>query len=125
MCKCDSVWILQPWCPIDASLSSDTRMTPRFLLTCSLDTLDIPPYLQVAAWNRRPFRKHLFGDSLHSQEHLVLLRGWCLGHVLTHAHWQVSLLKTWLSGQEGADATLQTHWQVLRSTYWLGPQSWV
>lgn len=81
------------------------------------------PYLHVAWWNLLPFRKHLLGDSLHSQEHFVLLRGWCLGHVLLHTHWQVSLLKTWFSGQEGAGSMLQTHWQVLWSRCRLGPQS--
>lgn len=81
-------------------------------------------YLHVAWWNLLPFRKHLLGDSLHSQEHFVLLRGWCLGHVLLHTHWQVSLLKTWFRGQEGAGRVLQMHWQVFRSRCRLGPQSW-
>lgn len=83
------------------------------------------PYLHVAWWNLLPFRKHLLGDSLHSQEHFVLLRGWCLGHVLLHVHWQVSLLKTWFNGQEEAGGVLQTHWHVLWSRWRLEPQSWL
>lgn len=82
-----------------------------------------PPHLHVAWWNLLPLRKHLFGDSLHSQEHFVLFRGWCLGQVLLHVHWQVSLLKMWFWGQEGAGSMLQTHWQVFRSKCRLGPQS--
>lgn len=88
-------------------------------------TPHIAPHLHVAWWNLLPFKKHLFGDSLHSQEHFVLLRGWCLGHVLLHMHWQFSLLKMWFCGQEGVGMMLQTHWQVLRSRCRLEPQSLV
>lgn len=80
------------------------------------------PYLHVALWNRFPFRKHFLGDSLHSHEHLVLLSGWCLGHVLVHSHWQLSLLKAWFGGQEEAGRLLQTHWQVSGSRCCLAPQ---
>lgn len=80
------------------------------------------PDLHVALWNLFPFRKHFLGDSLHSHEHLVLLSGWCLGQVLVHTHWQLSLLKTWLGGQEEPGSVLQTHWQVFGSKCWLVPQ---
>lgn len=123
------IWVLSTTLQLNAMSKKRTKIdttSPGIVNTFSCSTYTAPlPHLQVAWWNLLPFRKHLLGDSLHSQVHFVLLRGWCLGHVLLHRHWQVSLLKTWFSGQDGAGSVLQTHWQVLRSRCRLGPQSWV
>lgn len=126
------------WFPLLRSSESclEVRVSKSLVLSCRKGdlfkssqskwylTFGMPTYLHVAWWNLLPFRKHLFGDSLHSQVHFVLLSGWCLGHVLLHEHWQVSLLKMKFRGHNGGGSTLQTHWQVFRSRCLFGPQAW-
>lgn len=106
-------------------------------------------YLHVWWWNLFPFKKHLLGDSIHSQMHFAAFSGWCLGQVFLHTHWHLSSSNSLLGPQEvgrslflhmhwhddlsnslwgpqleGRIPPLQTHWQVSSSNSLFGPQIW-
>lgn len=113
-------------------------------------TVFVFTYLHVCWWNLFPFKKHLFGDSTHSQMHFAGFSGWCLGHVFLHAQWHLSSSNSllgphelgsslflhvhwqdvlsnslWAPQLEGLTPPLQTHWHVSSSSSLLGPQrSW-
>lgn len=106
-------------------------------------------YLHVWWWNLFPFKKHLLGDSIHSQTHFAGFSGWCLGQLFLHTHWHFSSSNSLLGPQEagislflhmhwhddlsnslwgpqleGRTPPLQTHWQVSSSSSLFGPQIW-
>lgn len=110
---------------------------------------DLSFYLHVWWWNLFPFKKHLLGDSIHSQMHFAGFSGWCLGQVFLHTHWHLSSSNSllgpqevgrslflhmhwhedlsnslWGSQLEGRTPPLQTHWQVSSSSSLFGPQIW-